>query len=456
MRHINPGRLAALVLLFLNLSPELRSEDWPEWRGKGRTGVWTETGILKHFPEEGLRFKWRTPVKWGFAGPAVSNGRVYVLDFEESEGTRTMDGMERLLCLDETTGEVLWTHRWPTSYRSLMASYATGPRATPTVDADRVYALGATGELHCLDSITGKLIWKKDFVREYGTTVPIWGISSSPLVDGSRLICLVGGEKNARVVAFNKRTGEEIWRSLSSDWEMGYAQPILLRAGGVQQLIIWHPKALASLDPETGTVFWEEPFEVPSSLTVATPVVDGSPPARLLVSQFYRGSMMVELDDHRPRARLLWKVGGTSELPKETEGLHALITTPVLDGDYIYGVCSHGELRCLNARTSERVWQTSEVGDIARWSSAFLVRQDDRYFINNDRGELIIAQFSYQGYREIDRTKLIDPTSNSAWGRRRGQSRPSDRLVNWSHPAYANRHIFARNDKEIICASLAN
>ena len=424
----------------------LLAEDWPEWRGEGRRGVWSETGILEKFPEDGLEFKWRTPIRSGYAGPAVADGRVFVLDYQQKPGTQTMEGTERVLCLDEKTGLVLWTHEWPTSYPMLMVSYATGPRATPTVDSDRVYVVGATGMLLCLKTETGKVVWKKNYVEDYGTSVPVWGVASAPLVDGGRLICVVGGEPNAKVMAFDKMTGKEIWRALSSDWEMGYAQPVIFKAGGVRQLIIWQPKAVSSLNPETGEVYWEHPFEVRSGLTVATPVKSGS---YLLVSQFYGGSLLLELHAHKPAARMIWQGKGNSELPDQTDGLHSLISTPLIQGDYIYGVCSYGQLRCLQMRTGRRIWETFEMTASGRWAAALIVRNEDRYFVNNDLGDLIIAQFTPDGYHEIDRTKLIDSTSRSVFGSRRRV-----RLVNWSHPAYANRHIFARNDREILRASL--
>jgi len=447
------GYLAHMILsVFLaSLTLNLFAEDWPEWRGKGRQGIWNETGILEEFPAEGLVVKWRIPIKSGYAGPSVSNGRVFVLDFEEDPESTLLEGTERLVCLDERTGKVLWTYSWKTDYRVLMSSYALGPRATPTVDGSRVYAVGATGQLVCVDIETGKLIWSKDYRKDYGTSVPTWGVTGSPLVNGGLLISIVGGEPDAKVVAFDKLTGEEIWRAIRSDSEMGYAQPIIFQEGATSQLIIWHPTALASLNPGNGQIYWELPFEVQSGMTVATPVKSKN---FILVSQFYGGSLLAQLDKTKPVATQFWKVGGTSELSEKTAGLHALITTPIIEGDYIYGVCSYGQLRCLNLRTGERVWESDEITDIARWSAVFLVRNGDRYFVNNDRGELIIAQFSPEGYKEIDRTKLIDPTSNSRFGSRRGRRRPQDRIVNWSHPAYANGHIFARNDNEILCASL--
>ncbi|MEO7652333.1 MAG: PQQ-binding-like beta-propeller repeat protein [Bryobacteraceae bacterium] len=418
----------------------LQAEDWPEWRGKGRAGVWNETGILTAFPKEGLTPRWRTPVKGGFAGLAVADGRVFVVDFVAAQNNK---GVERIHCLDESTGKILWTRQWDVDYIGLR--YNSGPRATPTVDGDRVYALGAMGALVALQAKTGEVIWKRDFVKEFGARVPVWGMAGAPIVDGDRLIALVGGEGEAKYMAFDKRTGKELWRALSSESaEPGYGQPLLVDAGGKRQLILWHPQAVSSLNPATGKIYWEEPFRSHLALTVATPVVSG---ARLFVTSFYSGPMMLQLDATRPAAKRLWK--GTSDSEIKTDGLHSLVSTPAIDGDYIYGICSYGQFRCLRASTGERIWETQEVTmEKARWATGFLVRNGDRYFINNDRGDLIIAKLSPEGYSEISRAKLIKPTSNSGNRRELG-------AVNWSHPAYANRHILARNDEEIISVSLA-
>ena len=232
---------AAAILAAVAAGPTLSAKDWPQWRGAERRGVWTETGILREFPDEGLAVKWRAPVNGGYAGPAVADGRVFVLDYVETE-PRTMDGTERILALDEETCEVLWAHEWATTYRMLMFTYATGPRATPTVDGARVYLTGSTGRILCLDAATGAVIWEKDTVAEYDASIPVWGTSSAPLVDGDRVIFLVGGEPDALVMAFDKHTGEEIWRALETRTEMGYNQPPIIEAGGARQLIVWHPR----------------------------------------------------------------------------------------------------------------------------------------------------------------------------------------------------------------------
>ena len=201
---------------------------------------------------------------------------------------------------------------------------------------------------------------------------------------------------------------------------------------------------MSSLDPETGKVYWEHPFKVTNGLTIATPVFSRN---RLLLSAFYNGSRLFRLHPTRPAAELVWKGESASEI--KTDGLHSLITTPVIQGDYIYGIGSYGQFRCLDARTGERVWETQEVTrEKARWAAGLIVRYQDRFFINNYRGELILAKLSPEGYQEISRTQLIKPTTRVGTRRELG-------LANWSHPAYANRHFIIRNDEEIRRYSLA-
>ena len=215
--------VCAAACLLLGMAG-VQAEDWPQWRGPGRLGVWNETGILERFPDGGLQVLWRTPVGGGYAGPAVADGRVFVTDFVALQGLR---GMERVWSLDEETGRVLWMHEWEADYAGL--GYAVGPRATPTVDGDRVYVLGARGALYCLDVRTGAVRWSKDFVQDYGVRLMAWawdwGFASAPLVDGDRLISFVGAEPDALVVAFDKLTGAELWRSLSAESEPGYSHP---------------------------------------------------------------------------------------------------------------------------------------------------------------------------------------------------------------------------------------
>ncbi|MEO1994037.1 MAG: PQQ-binding-like beta-propeller repeat protein, partial [Planctomycetaceae bacterium] len=291
-----------LVLLVFLSGTRGFAEDWPEFRGAGRLGVWQETGVLERFPDSGLKARWRVPIHAGYSGPAVAGGRVFVTDFEMTNGMR---GTERALALDEESGEELWVQEWPADYAGIQ--WEVGPSATPTVDGDRVYVLGRTGVLSALKVDTGELLWRKSYSEDYAVDRMRWGFdwgfASAPLVDGDRLICFVGGP-DARVVAFDKMTGREVWRALQSDADLGVAQPMIIEAGGARQLIAWDPEEVVSLDPVNGSVYWRQPYIVGGAMTVAMPVQVGE---QLFFSTFYDGPMMLTLNQDRPAATVAWK-----------------------------------------------------------------------------------------------------------------------------------------------------
>ncbi|MEK7684018.1 MAG: PQQ-binding-like beta-propeller repeat protein [Verrucomicrobiota bacterium] len=423
-----------------------QADDWPQWLGPQRDGVWRETGLLEEFPAGGPVVRWRTSIGAGYTGPAVAKGRVYVTDRRLSEGARNpgnpfdrgvIPGTERVLCLDEASGKILWQHEYDCRYS---VSYPAGPRATPVVQGGKVYTLGAEGDLICLDAVAGKVLWSRQFKKDYGIPTPVWGFAAHPLLEGNKLICLAGGQ-GSTVVAFDKDTGKELWRALSAK-EPGYCPPMIYEAGGKRQLIVWHPESINSLDPETGQVYWTEPFNVRSGLTIPTPRQLNS---NLFLTTFYNGSMMLRLDAEKPAATVIWQSKKSSE--KDTDELHSIMCTPFLEDGFIYGVCSYGQLRCLKAETGERVWETLAAttgdGKETRWANAFLIKNGRRFFLFNEKGDLILAKLTPAGYREISRAHLLEPTNSDP-----------GRAVVWSHPAFANGSLYARNDKEIICVSL--
>jgi len=233
------------------------------------------------------------------------------------------------------------------------------------------------------------------------------------------------------------------WRALSGDdSESGYSQPILIQQGK-PQVIIWHAGALESLDPETGTVLWSQPFRITMNTPIATPSWNAP---NLLVSGFFDGARMMELST-AGGARLAWTSHGTNEI--KSDKLHTLMSQPIIDGDYIYGICSYGQLRCLRRSTGERVWESqAPTVEKTRNVTAWMIRHRDRVFLFNDRGELILAKLAPTGYSEMGRTKVIEPTSSPGGRRELG-------AVIWAHPAFANRHILVRNDREVIRLSMA-
>lgn len=412
------------------------ADDWPQMLGPGRNSCWNETNILRAFPPEGLKITWRVPVGPGYSGPAVAGGRVFITDYQKREG----GGAERVLCLDEQTGNVLWTFENASADYGKF-QYNSGPRSTPTVDGDRVYVLGGAGDLYCLDVKTGQQQWKVNLLAQFQAKMPTWGFSAAPLVYGDLVIVPAGGTNSSRIVALSKLTGNEVWRALPGETDIAYSSPIIVKAGGVDQLIDYIPGEVSSLNPQTGQVYWQIPFEGMTS--VATPVVAGN---KLLCTNFYGGSKLIELAADKPAGQVLWHVHGENEL--KTEGLHGLLCTPFIKDDHFYGVCSYGQFRCLSLATGARVWESLEpTRENKRWANAFITRNGDAFFLNNDRGELIIADLQPDGYHELSRTQLIKPTSGGAGGRDLG-------LVNWVQPAYANGHIIIRNDQEILRASL--
>jgi len=438
-----------LTALAMGCAAGLRADDWPQWLGPERDSVWRETGIVSSFPAGGPPVVWRAEIGSGYSGPAVAQGRVYVFDHQFAKASDkpvdafergSIPGAERIVCLNADDGKVLWRHEYDCPYT---VSYPAGPRTTPVVSGGKVFSLGAEGNLFCLDAATGNVVWSRDFKEDYKIHTPMWGFAGNPLLDGNKLICLAGGS-NSTVVALDKNTGHEIWRALSAR-EPGYCSPVIFQAGGVRQLIVWHPESVNSLDPETGKVYWslKPPEPIRAGMTIPTPrKMDDL----LFLTCFFNGSWMLRLDGSKPAAATVWQSRRVSE--KNTDALHSTLSTPFLEDGYIYGVCSYGQLRCLKAATGERIWETLSAttadGREMRWANAFIVKNQDRFFLFNEKGDLIIARLTPKGCGEISRAHVIEPVNRDA-----------GRAVIWSHPAFAHRRMYARNDQEIICVDLA-
>jgi outer membrane protein assembly factor BamB len=429
-------------------SSAARADDWPQYMGPNRDDVWRETRIIETFPEGGPKIRWRIPVNPGYTGPAVVGGKVFVMDRVLAEGAKNHDeslfphrppkgipGTERVLCFNAADGKQLWKHEYDCAYT---VSYPNGPRCTPTVQDGVVYTLGAEGHLFCLKADTGNVVWSKDFGKEYGAKPPIWGHSAHPLVDGNKLICVVGGDGSV-AVAFDKNTGKELWRALSAK-EQGYAAPVIYTVNGQRQLIIWHAESVNGLDPETGKVFWTEPAVTYMGMSIATPRASGD---KLFITAYPSVAMMLKLDPGTEA--IAWK-------GDKKNAFYSVFSTPHFENGYLYGVNSGmtnaGMITCIKAETGERVWESLKAhGSKKPEGSAeiFMVKNGDRWFLANEKGDLIIAKLSPQGYDEVSRAHLLEPTSSAF----------AKRDVVWSHPAFADKCAFMRNDKEMICVDLA-
>ena len=432
MRKSFIGSSWTALLFAVACSSGVRADDWPQWRGPTRDGVWHETGIVEQFDSQQIKPRWRAPISSGYSGPTVANGRVYVTD-RVAEPKQ----IERVHCFDAKTGEEIWSHPYDCVYSDI--GYTAGPRAAVTIDEGRAYSLGAMGHFFCFDAASGDILWQRDLGREYKVRMPIWGLAASPLIENDLVILQVGGE-NACLVALDKATGKKRWRAMEDD--ASYAAPIMIEQAGRRVLVCWTGQHVAGLDAASGKVLWAYPFP-PSKmvLAISTPVVEGD---HLFVTGFYDGSLMLRLNEKKPAVEKIWRRVGLDE--QHTDSLQSLIGTPYMKDNYVYGVDSYGELRCLEGDTGDRVWEELPAGRKVRWFNIHMVENQDKVWMFNERGELAITKLSPKGYEEISKAKLIKPTRDQL--NERGG-------VCWSHPAFAYRHVFARNDEELLAADLS-
>ncbi len=439
-------RLLALAAGVAVVGPAAAA-DWPQWLGPKRDAVWEERGLLTAFPAGGPPVVWRQPAGEGYAGPAVAGGRLFVTDRlagkpgpDTPKGT--LPGRERVRCLNAADGTTVWEHVYDCPY--VRVSYPSGPRTTPVVAGGRVYTLGTMGDLLCLDAATGKVVWAKNFVRDFKAPVPAWGWSAHLLLDKRTLYALVGGAGQA-VVAFDPATGDTKWKALSSK-EVCYAPPVLTEAGGTTQLVVWLSDAVHSLNPADGKVYWSEKH--PAEGEVMRPAVSIITPKRagdkLLVSSFYHGTLALELAKDKPAATVAWR--SKNSYPKPIDGLNAVMTSLLVKDGHVYGIAGMGELVCQKLDTGEVVRTGNEVfGDQAAFCGAvFWVEAGERVYGLTDQGDLVVLKLSPEKCEVLASAHVLEPT-HAAKGRK----------AVWSHPAFAGKRVYLKNDKEIVCVSLA-
>lgn len=418
-------------ILTILLSTPALSDEWPQWRGPQRDGIWREKGIVKTLTQESLDIRWRAPIAGGYSGPTVANGRVYVTD----RMTKPKQ-IERVHCFNWETGETIWSFEYDCEYRNV--GYGVGPRASVTIHEGLAYSLGSTGHLYCFDAATGEVKWKEDLNTKYKIKMPIWGIASAPLIEGNTLIVQVGGE-NACFVAFDLKTGEESWKALNDN--ASYSAPVIIEQAGKRVMVCWTGDNIVGLNPQSGELHWKHPRPPARMvLAVASPIVHKD---LLFFTGFYDGALLLKAHSEQLTTEPIWSRIGENE--KNTDAIHSIISTPIILGDYIYGVDSYGELRCLELMTGDRVWEDLTAVPKARWSTIHFTQHEDRVWMFNERGELLITKLSPQGLEIISRVQLIKPT--------RGQLNLRGGVC-WAHPAYAYKHIFVRNDEELICVNL--
>ena len=405
-----------------------KNSEWSQWMGPQRDASWILDMVKEELRPGDLKKLWETPIGTGYTGPTVADGKVYLMDLMSEK-----DKKERVVCMDAETGEQLWVHAYDCEYS---VGYPTGPRASVSIQDNKAYSFGTMGDLYCLDATSGKVLWYVDGKTDYSIDYPIWGLSASPLIYKDLLIIQMGAKPDACLIAFNKDSGEEIWRSLSD--KASYSSPIIIEQAGKEVLVCWTGDHLAGLNPATGDVYWTVPCNRRKSvINISMPVYF---PPYIFLSSFYDGSMLIKLGKDELKAELIWERKGESE--RKTDALHCIISTPFIKDKYVYGIDSYGELRCLDMMTGDRIWTDSTLVPYGRWSNAHFIRQGKNIWAFNEKGELILGEYTPGGFKDLGRLELLKPVRVS----------PNPRGgVNWAFPAFSGRKIYARSDALLVC-----
>lgn len=406
-RRARGRRLATVALVVLVATPAFAAApyDWPQLRGPERDGISRETGLLERWPAEGPPVLWRRPLGNGFSALSVVDGTIY-----------TQAGIgddEVVVALAADDGRELWRTRLD---RARPDGQGSGPRSTPLVDGDRLYAVSAHGTLAALERASGKLLWQRQVVERDGGRVPDWGVAASPLLDGDRLIFNVGAP-DAAVIAYDKRTGEPLWRAGSD--VAGYSTPILVEVGGLRQAIVFSGRQLLSLDPETGAVHWTLPWKTSYDVNAATPIF--VPPNKLYVSSGYdTGAALFQLGATGGKATVqeLWR----------SRRIKNQFSSAIYHGGHFYGF-DNKLLKCSVMASGEDCWAEKGFGH------GSLLMADGRLIVLSDRGALALVEASPDGYVELGRLQLAEGK-------------------HWTVPTLWDGRLFVRNERELVALDL--
>lgn len=393
--------LSGLVLLFAVAGQVMAQAgaNWPQWRGPNRDGVSKETGLLKQWPENGPPLVWKASgAGRGYSSFSIANGRLYTMGLR---GDR-----EFVVAFDIANGKEAWATPHGGAFRN---DRGDGPRGTPTVDGDRVYALGGNGDLSAIEAKTGKIIWSKNVLKEFGGSNIQWGISESPLVLGNKVLVNAGGP-NASIVALNKDNGSVIWKSQSD--EAGYSSAIPLQVNGGTQVVFFTGQRAVGLDVNDGKLLWD--YGKPSNRTanVATPIARGN---RVFISSDYgTGGGVVEI-----------KPDGKAQEIYFTKDMRNHHSSSILVGDYLYGFSS-AMLTAMKFDTGEIAWRDRSVG------KGSLVFADGHLYAFSENGVVGLVEATPEGYREKGRFKI-----------------QQESLPTWAHPVVAGGRLYLRDQDTI-------
>ncbi len=375
---------------------------WPDFRGPNRDGRYDETAIRTDWPKDGLPRMWKQPIGLGYASFVVADGRAFTIEQRRRQ--------EVVSAYDVETGRELWTHGWDANF--VESQGGDGPRATPTYDAGRIYAVGALGELRCLDARTGALVWRRNILADNDAPNLSWGVAGSPLIVDDKVIVLPGGSRGRSVVAYRRTTGEPVWKSL--DDRQAYTSPMLVTLAGARQILLVSATRAVGLTVDQGRLLWEYPWVTQMGISVAQPLLLGND--RVFLSAGYgHGAAVFEVtrtgDNFSTHA--VW----------ENTRMKNKFTSSVLHQGYIYGL-DESILACLDAATGEQKWKGG------RYGYGQVVLAGDRLIVLTENGEIALVKATPERFDEVAKFQAIEGKS-------------------WNHPVIADGRLLVRNIREM-------
>lgn len=408
--HADPARLQDLAGRTLD-EKKIAGADWPQWRGPNRDGVSSETGLLAVWPADGPPRSWEAKVGHGFASVIVARGRVFTI-FQDGDS-------EAIAAWNADTGKEIWRFRYPCQYTN---RYGNGPRSTPCIDGDLLYAVGATGKMHCLKAFTdepkGKLVWSKNLLDEFGAAEPKWGVAFSPLVDEDRVFIMPGGPDGNGLGALDKRTGAILWKK--HDDLASYSSPVAADIHGQPQIIFLTGSRLIGVRPESGEQLWDFPWPIENECNIATPIVVGD---YVFISSYYgRGCALLEI----AKTGDAWQ----ANLVYKNKRMRNHIASCVRHKDHLFGF-DDSTLKCMNFRTGAVTWE--ERG----FDKGSVLLAGDQLIVYGANGVLALAEANPKDYVEKARFQF------SAQG---GSC--------WSVPIIAAGRLYVRDQEKLVCFDL--
>ena len=390
-------------------SNRARRNYWTNFRGPGRDGRYDAATVKTNFGAEGLPLVWRQPIGGGYASFVVADGAAYTIEQRRAQ--------EVVVAYDVETGRELWTHGWNAQFRETTGD---GPRATPTWDAGRLYALGGTGELRCLDAKTGKPVWSKNILSDNGASNLQWGMAASPLIVDDKVIVQPGGTSGKSVVAYSKMTGAPLWKAMND--EASYTSPMLVTLAGRRQILAVTARRVAGLAPEDGAVLWTHPWANSSGINISQPII--AAPNRFFISAGYgKGASLVEVSasgDKAFAARAVW----------ENNSMKNKFNSSVLHEGHIYGL-DEGIMTCVDVATGERKWKGG------RYGYGQVVLAGGSLIVTTEEGEVVFVKPTPMQHSEVARFSALEGKT-------------------WNNPAIADGRLLVRNATQMACYKLTD